>query len=72
MKVCWAMASHNCCHVSYVYSGFTYCVGDSGPATPLKPVVPNSFCIFESFVQLSPEKGAASSEGVELPSQFPQ
>ena len=51
MKVCWAMTSHSCSHVSYVYSGFTQFVGDSGPATPLKPVVPNSFRISESFVQ---------------------
>ena len=34
------MASYSCSHVSYVYSSFTYFVGDSGPATPLKPVVP--------------------------------
>ena len=38
--VCWAMASHSSSHVSFVYSGFTYFVEDSGPATPLKPVVP--------------------------------
>ena len=72
MKVCWAMTSHSCSHVSYVYPGFTHFVGGSGPATLLKPVVPNSFRISESFVQLSLEKGTASSEGVELPSKFPQ
>ena len=38
----------------------------------LSSLVPNSFPISESFVQLSAEKGTASSEGVELPFEFPQ
>ena len=70
LSACMDIAA--CSHVSYNHSIFTYFVGDSGPATPLKPIASSSFSVAERFVQLSPEKGTASSDGVEIPSEFPE